>query len=275
MTSCVKSIARLLTACVASLSALALPGCSGGHCCDNNFLGVLGFGGAEIRFLNGSPDTGAVDIAVGDPNRIVFSNVVYDSITAYVQYGDRSSPDVYVYQHNSQTLIGGHVQNDGNLATANVTLGANTRDTIVLVGYNATASVAAIKFQEHIFATDSSFGAVQFHQAATGLGTASIDAGYYATASPATRISIGTVVYGQPPLAIEPLPNPPTGTGIGFYVRGGQETVTPSQVDATDSVNVMPVAGAAQFNDQNLSVYLIDSAAAPNYRILAVFDPDN
>ena len=71
------------------------------------------------------------------------------------------------------------------------------------------------------------------------------------------------------------VPNPPTGTGIGFYVRGGQATVTPSQVDATDSANVMPVAGAAQFNDQNLSVYLIDSAAAPSYRLLAVFDPDN
>jgi hypothetical protein len=74
---------------------------------------------------------------------------------------------------------------------------------------------------------------------------------------------IGTVAYGQPPLVMEPLPNPPTGVGIGFYVRGGQETVTPSQVDATDSANVMPIASAARFNDQNLSVYLIDSAAAP------------
>jgi hypothetical protein len=272
---CMKSMARLLTVCAASFSALALPGCGGGNEGNNNFFGVFGFGGAEIRFLNGSPDTGAVDVAVGDPNRIVFSNVVYGSITAYVQYSDRSSPDVYVYQHNSQTLIGGHVQNDGNLATANVTLGVSTRDTIVLAGYNATASVAAIKFQEHIFGTDRSFGAVQFHQAATGLGTASIDAGYYAAASPAARTSLGTVVYGQPPLVTEPLPNPPTGTGIGFYVRGGQATVTPSQVDATDSANVMPVAGAAQFNDQNLSVYLIDSAAAPSYRLLAVFDPDN
>ena len=274
MKGCMKSIARLLTACLASLATLALPGC-GGERGDNNFFGVFGFGGADIRFLNGSPDTGAVDVAVGDPDRIVFSNVAYGAITAYVHYTDRSSPDVYVYQHNSRTLIGGHVQNDGNLATANVTLGVSTRDTIVLVGYNATASVAAIKFQEHIFGTDRSFGAVQFHQAATGLGTASIDAGYYPVASPAARTSIGTVVYGQPPLTMEPLPNPPTGTGIGFYVRGGQQTVTPSQVDATDSANVMPVAGAAQFNDQNLSVYLIDSAAVPNYRLFAVFDPDN
>src|ERR1700680_2183174 len=115
MRGCMKNVARLLTICVASLSALALPGC-GGERGDNNFFGVFGFGGADIRFLNGSPDTGAVDVAGGDPARIVFSNVVYGSITAYVQYSDRSSPDVYVYQHNSQTLIGGHVTNDANLA---------------------------------------------------------------------------------------------------------------------------------------------------------------
>jgi hypothetical protein len=271
----VKSIVRLAALGAASLSALALSACSGGGRGDDNFFGAFGFGGAQIRFINGSPDTGAVDVAVGDPNRIIFSNVVYDSITAYVSYSDRSTPDIYVYRHNTQTLIGGHVQNDGNLATASVTLGANTRDTIALVGYNAASTVAAITFQEHIFNTDRSFGAVQFHQAATGLGTTSIDVGYYPIASPASRTSIGSVVYGQPPVAIEPLPNPPTGTGIGFYVLGAQQTIAPSQVDATDTLNVMPISGAAQYNDQNLSIYAIDSTGTPNYRLLGAFDPDN
>lgn len=270
-----KSIVRLAALAVASFSALVLTACGGGGRGNDNFFGVFGFAGAEIRFINGSPDAGAVDVAVGDPTRIIFSNVVYDSVSGYVSYSDRSTPDIYVYRHNTQTLIGGHVQNDGNLATANVTLGVNARDTIALVGYNAASTVAAIMFQEHIFNTDRSFGAVQFHQAATGLGTASIDVGYYPTASPASRTSIGSVVYGQPPAAMEPLPNPPTGTGIGFYVLGGQQTITPSQVDATDTLNVMPISGAAQYNDQNLSVYVIDSSGTPNYRLLGVFDPDN
>ena len=51
--------------------------------------------------------------------------------------------------------------------------------------------------------------------------------------------------------------------------------MTPSQVDATDTSNVMPIPGAAQFNDQNLSIYAIDAVGIPNYRLFAVFDPDN
>ena len=115
-------------------------------------------------------------------------------------------------------MIAGRTQTDGNVATTNITLAPKSRDTIVLVGYSTTSSVAAVKFQEHIFNTGQSFGAAQFHHAAQGAAGVVFDTGYYPIGNPAARVSIGSVTYGQAPVAMEPLPNPPTGAGIGFYL---------------------------------------------------------
>ncbi len=269
-----KIVRALLLSAIALLPAVTA-GCSGSGAA--SLGGVLGFPGATVRFLNGSPDAGSVDIAVGEPSNLIASNFPYGTATAYVGYNGKAMADIYVYQHGTRTLIGGRNQADGNFATAFVTFGAFSRNTIVLAGYVGPGSVTAIKFEEHLFHTQSGRGSVAFHDASIGLGTTAVDCGYYPTSNPAARVAIGQTFYGQYPLFMEPLPNPPTSTGIGFYVFNGQQTITPSQVDPSDSGNIMPVAGAAQNSDQNLSIFIIDcnTCLLLNYQLFGVFDPEN
>lgn len=233
--------------------------------------------GSTVRFLNGSPDAGGVDVAIGQANNIVFRNVTYGTISLYTKYGTSNSPDIYVYRTGTSTLIGSKQLPDGNTGTAQVVLAAKTRNTLVLAGYaGAPGNAALVKFQEHIFNTGAGLGAVQFHHAATGLQNTTIDVGYYPINSPASRTQLGTVSFGLTPFATEPLPNPPSGSGIGFYMLGGAFTIAPSQVDATDTTNVMPINGATQNNDQNLSIYLIDGPGAfGTASLFGVFDPEN
>ena len=89
-----------------------------------------------------------------------------------------------------------------------------------------------------------------------------------------------TLNFGQVSTAIA-LGQPQTGVPIGFYVQntGSGFTLTPSQVDASDSNNVMPFA-----NDINLTMYFIDAAGATtsanagvrsgNVSLIGVFDPN-
>lgn len=270
-----KVIRLLFLVSIVPASALMSSGCGGSGA--GSLGGVFGFPGATVRFLHGSPDAGSVDVALGGPSNVIATNVGYANASVYVGYNGKAMADVYVFRHGTQTLISGRTQADGNLATALVTFGAYSRNTIVLAGYVGSGSVIALKFEEHLFHTQSGRGAVQCHDASVGLGTTTVDCGYFATSNPAARTAIGTTTFGQYPLFMEPLPNPPTSTGIGFYVFNGQQTITPSQVDPSDGSNVMPVPGAAQNSDQNLSIYVIDcnTCLFLNYRLFGVFDPDN
>jgi Domain of unknown function (DUF4397) len=235
-----------------------------------------------VRFINASPDVGAVDVAIGIAGKPNWSNVSYAGSTAPISneagfsaYTPFNGPtqNIYVYPAGNDTT-------PINVVATSIAIVPNGRNSIVLVGEKANGTLRVIDFTEHLFKTASGAASVSFHDASPRAGSTPYAVGYYPLASSAQQTSVGSVVYpSNQPTFLEGINPTVAQAGVGFYAQGGGNllTLTPSQVDQNNTANVMPFNFNGNANaDQNLSAYLIDGPSAAHTSILVgIFDPDN
>jgi hypothetical protein len=262
---------RILSALTAALFVAFATGCSGG-----GSSSTPSFTGATIRFVNGSPDAGTVDVAVGAPTNVIFTKISYGGFGAYSLYTTKSNPDIYVYQSGTQNLVAGRTLPDGTKGTGVLNLTDNQRFSGVLAGSVLASTALLLQFQEPSFNTPTGAGAVAIHHASPSTQNVSFQVGYYVPAIPSVRYSLGTIAYGAAPLTVLTLPNPPSGTGIGFYALAPPLPTfgyTPSQIDPSNVNNVLGTTG-----EQNISLYVVDGPASglgsTTVQYIGAFDPN-
>ncbi len=246
--------ARLGLIALAGILGATLTGCGGSS------SSVPGFGtnNGFIRFVNGSPDTGAVDVIV-DGNKVNTSPLAYGGITAYQSLSATGTHTLTIDVAGTSTPVASFsnqsVAANGGTYTSLVISGSqhpvNSGDTLNLLKFNDTAYASATN------------GNVNFHNAASAIaGTQpSVNFGWFVATSPTTNQQLGN---SQPVGGVtgpQALPtNAAASASIGFYAvsaTSGGYTILPSAIDATGcATNKYPC------NSGNLSLYLIDGPAA-------------
>jgi Domain of unknown function (DUF4397) len=253
----------------------SLTACNGSATSINPFVPSRG----TVRVINGSPDVGAIDVAIGKAGQPNFTNIVYAGtstgsvgISQYIQF-NAPTQNIYVY-------VAGQDSTPISVGMSSITIVPSGRNTLVLTGEKASGTLKLVNFTEHLFKTVSGSASVSFHPASPKAGNSAYSVGYYPTANTTQLTTIGSMTYGNnQPTFQEGVNAAIATTGIGFFARGGGNslTLTPSQVDPNDTGNVMPFTFNGSANaDQNLSIYMIDGATAARTPVLiGVFDPDN
>jgi hypothetical protein len=288
-------------------SVLALVACNGASSSFNPFVQQRG----TVRFINASPDVGAVDFAIGAAGKPNFKAVPYagtagtgfggdggcsTGICTYTQF-NAATQNVFLYAAGQDTTP---IPVAHNLTS--IAIPANQRVTVALVGEKANGTLALITFNETLFTTVQGAASAQFHNAAPS--TAGTAWTYGGVNLPPSSSGNGLPTSGgvpfQPSLtyptnttsAVIGLPSPLTPTsGIAFYAYGGPASaapqppanalgIFPDQVDPSNAGNVMPFS-AGPNSDQNLSIFVIDSLGSVGssgpvtQKLVGVFDPDN
>ena len=257
-----------------TIAVAALSACNGGSSSVNPLAPSRG----TVRFVNASPDAGAVDVAIGVAGSPNFTNVSYAGTgptAGFSNYTPFNAPtqNIYVYAAGQDTT-------PLSVGTTSISVVPNGRNTIVLVGEKANGTLHLVDFTEHLFRTASGAASVAFHDASPRAGSTPYSVGYYPITAPTQLTSIGTIVYpSNQPTFQEGISSAIAQAGVGFYAQGGGNklTITPSQVDPNNTGNVMPFAFNGSTNaDQNFSIYMIDGSSSTHTPILVgIFDPDN
>jgi hypothetical protein len=273
---------KALAAALGVVAALSLAACNGGGSSVNPFAPSRG----TVRFINASPDAGTIDVAVGTANSPNFTGLPYAGtaqnpttnsnagISAYTPF-NAPTQALFIYKSGTTTQI--------TVPQTTVTITPNGRTTLVLTGSAAKGTLRVATFNEHLFKTIATAGSVAFHHASQAFATTKFTVGAQAATSSTTACSTGFAVippqitFGVSPTFQEGVP--PAPTGVAFCVQSGSSLLTllPSQVDASNTGNVMPFTGTGSVNsDQNLSIYAIDGPIGSGKPVLVgVFDPDN
>jgi len=268
--------------CAAAVALLA--GCNGSSTSFNPFSPSRG----TLRIINGSPDVGTVDVAIGVANHPNFTALPYAGnsqdpssnanagISQYVPF-NAPQQNIYVYQAGTSNQIA--------FPQSSVTITPNGRTTVVLTGSVAQHNLRFATFSEHLFKTVQGSASVSFHHASREFVTKTFTVGdQAATSSSACAASFATIppaaiFSASPPTFQEGLPASVASAGIQFCSSGAGTTLglLPSQVDGGNAANVMPYDGPTAVNgDQNLSIYIIDGPLGSGKPLMVgVFDPDN
>ena len=238
---------------------------------------------AQLRFINGAP-------AAGNVTWYIDGNQQDQNVAASTQ-GAAPTGSITSYKTTtaaSHTLTftnstGGQVPVTNTCNTNFKALTTGSRNTVVLAGNGTTAAPYLCEFfNEPGFS--SSTPSVTFHQAAliavvnnSTLGQ--VFGGYQAPASSTTINNLGAFsnpISAPPgnPVQFTNITPQSSGTGgIAFTVSSSAgasplATLTPSQVDPSNTGNVMPFNG----NDANLSTYLVDTATG-GVTLIGTFTP--
>ena len=246
-----RAVARAAALVVTAVFGLSLAACNGGS---NSVPGITTNNG-YFRFVNGSADAGAVDVYV-DGQKVAAPSggtgtYTYGSIGAYNSFST-GSHTITVNAAGSSTA----------LVTATQSLNAGQYESLILSGEshpaNGAGPLGIVAMQEtNLFNTGSGNMAVNFHNAATPLGTATV--GYFFTNTPSQQSQLAQIPVGNESLQGIPSSALNASIAVGFYATGGATTITetPSQVDPNGcTANTLPC------NSGNLSLYLIDGPAA-------------
>jgi len=280
------NILRRVTAGVLATAAVAmLAACNGSSTSVNPFAPSRG----TLRFINGSPDAGTVDVAIGKANQPNFTGLVYAGtgfnastnanagISSYTQF---NAPTQNIYLYTSGT------SNQITVPQTSVTITPSGRTTVVLTGSAAKKTLRLVQFNEVLYTTVTGAASVSYHHASTANASTRYTVGIYPFVSSTGSCTTGFAQI-PPPIVFAAKPTFQIGiqqyasTGIGFCAYSASAatgvTILPSQVDVNDTGNVMPFTGTGNINsDQNLSTYLIDGPASVGHPVLVgVFDPDN
>ena len=239
----------------AAITAMSLAGCNGGSSSIPGFGTNNGF----VRFVNGSPDIGAIDVLI-DGNKINTSPLAYGQVTAYQQLSSTGSHAVTINVSGTGTSV-------GNIADKPIGANGSTYTSFVLAGelhpVNPADTPNLLQFTDTTYSSSTN-GNVNFHNAAPVLTSSqpSVNFGWYVSTAPTTFTQLGTSeavggVTGPQPLSA----NAPASAGVGFYAVSasgtGAITTLPSNIDPTGcATNKYPC------NSGNLSLYLIDGPAA-------------
>jgi hypothetical protein len=222
--------------------ALSLASCGGGGSTTPNTTGK-----AMVRFINGSPDAGAVDVLVN--GTIVASDVAYGQITAYqsLTVGTNPLPQVAFVKTGTHTNIFPAANGSGpNGETFQLGAAVNSKVTVVVEGRAALIGSLGLQVGAFIEPTITVTGtnyAVVYHHASPA-----------ANAAAPSGLNIGQITLGPQPVylvqgsmlfsstqgsatSLVGVSNQPAfigPPGVGFYV-GPSVVVTATPVPITSS----------------------------------------
>ncbi len=275
------AIAILSLASLASLAA-----CGGGSSGTSTALSET----AQLRFLNGSPDAGSLDIHLGTNTGGTFATgtgLAYGQFTTF-----QNEPTV------SLSIVATGAGATNTVVSCNLPqLRNNQRYTVVIAGKVAngggtpTGSQCQF-FQEIPFTTPAGQASVTAHHAspaAAAAGAATVTFGTF-TPPGSNYTSAGTATFapatggatGQGTAVNVIIPAQTSGTGVGFYVAPpntppttSSATVLPSQGQAgnagtsgaADTSNFLPYQSLINFD-----VYAIDGQNGKLVQLVGAFD---
>ncbi len=257
-------------ALLAGIAVLAggLAGCGGSS--SGNPLGPitgLGPGGnsASVRFVNGSPDAGSVQIFIDNQQQFCASgstgsacSVAYGQITTYAVNLGAGQHAIVLKDQNGNSIT---------IPSGTLSVNAGGRYSVVLTGelhpsYRSTPNLGLTVFTDQPFNTPSGGAAVNFHDASAYIAATNpspLQFGYFLNNNTSSAATLGQTVSFGGETTPQGLPSNALNAPIAFYAgsASGGVTVTPSQISSTNcSSNAMPCATG------NLSLYLIDGPAA-------------
>lgn len=255
-------------ALLASIIALAgsLAACSGNA---SNALGpISGFGpggnNAQVRFVNGSPDAGPVQIFIDNQQQFCTNgstgsacSVSYGQITTYAVNLGAGQHAIVLKDQNGNAI---------SIPSGTLSVNGGGHYSLVLTGevhpsYGGSPNLGLTTFTDEPFNTPSGGAAVNFHYASTFTSAANpapLQFGYFLNNNTSSATPLGqTTAFGSETTP-QGLPSGALNAPITFYAGSATGvTVTPSQIDsARCASNAMPCSTG------NLSLYLIDGPAA-------------
>jgi hypothetical protein len=175
--------------------ALSLASCGGGGSSTPNTSGK-----ASIRFINGSPDVGNIDVLVN--GKVVASNVGYTQISAYASLtvGTTPLPQVAFVKTGTQTNV--FPSNGTTPQTFQLGAAQNSKVTVVLEGRATLVGSLGLQvgaFVEPTITTQSSNYSVVFHHASPAAALASpygVYVGYVELGSSPLYLAYGSMTFG-------------------------------------------------------------------------------
>lgn len=257
-------------ALLAGVLALAggLAGCSGGS--SGNPLGPisgLGPGGnnASIRFVNGSPDAGPVQIFIDNQQQFCTNGTTGSSCS--VAYGQVTTYAVNLGAGQHAIVLKDQNGNSITIPSGSLSVNGGGRYSIVLTGElhpsygGGTPNLTLTTFTDQPFNTPGGGAAVNFHYASPYMASTNpspLQFGYFINNNTSTAASLGQTVSFGSETTPQGIASAALNVPIAFYAGSATgPTVTPSQINSTScSSNAMPCATG------NLSLYLIDGPAA-------------
>jgi hypothetical protein len=218
---------------------------------------------AEIRFVNGSPDQGALDLDIS--GAAVAADIPYRELSAYTPI----APGTYTIAAaptGTTTALAG--------ATSTSVVLSQNRNYTVVVGGSTSGTRLLCVFTEPIFATATGSAVVSFHDCSPGSGAA-IAVGTFAIASGVTT-QIGATLGINQSTGAQPVPASAANTGTGIYaISPTTAQLLPATVDVNDTQNFLPFTGSAGETDLNLSAYVVDgTGGGATTTIVGSFDPN-
>ncbi len=250
-------------------------------------------GTAAVRFVNGSPDAGAIDLCVD--GSIVVANSAYKAVsTFYTTLAGAVAHSLTVYVHSAANVANGACSGtilktaSGIPQVTSFTPASNVRTTVVLAGTKAastlslvTAAAPALNLSTPIgpgglfIAASPANAALAFgsFNATTGIGAAASSASvaYKATAAltvPAYAASAGVAYY----VATTAAATTPTAS---LYAGAVPAVAVPSaaQANAADAADTSDVQPYVPKNDYFLTVVAVDGAAGTPPQLIGAYDP--
>jgi hypothetical protein len=255
----------LRLALLAGIGVLA-NGLTGCNSSSSNPLGpISGGNAAQVRFVNGSPDAGPVQIFIDNQQQFCANGATGNSCT--VSYGQVTTYAVNLNPGSHAITLKDQNGNSITIPSASLAVNGGGKYSIVLTGelhpsYTSAPNLGIITFTDEPFNTPSGGAAVNFHYASPAMAAQNplpLQFGYFINNNTSTATGLGQTTA----LGSETTPQGITNTAalnvpITFYAGSPTgPTVTPSQIDSTKcSSNSMPCSTG------NLSLYLIDGPAA-------------
>jgi hypothetical protein len=263
-THTISGVRLTLLASVLGLAA-GLAGCNGSSGNPLGPIGNLGPGGnaAQIRFVNGSPDAGPVQIFIDNQQQFCTNGATGSGCA--VSYGQTTTYAVNLNAGQHAVVLKGPNGTAISVPAATLSVNAGSKYSVVLTGelhpaYTATANLTLTTFTDQPFNTPAGGAAVNFHYASTymaSLSGAPLQFGYFINNNAASSANLGqTVAFGSETTP-QGIPGTSLNVPITFFagsVTG--PTATPGQISTTCSSNALPCSTG------NLSLYLIDGPSA-------------
>lgn len=226
---------------------VALAGCGGGIGAANNINPTT----AEIRFVNGAPDQGALDLDVS--GTAIAAGIPVHALSAYTPIAAGTYTLAAAPTGTTAALPGA--------TTTGVSFTAGLNYTVVVGGSNSTDRLLCV-FPEPLFATATNAAVVNFHNCSPGspspmaVGTFTISTGVLQQIGPPINIKLTSGAQAVQASAAT------TGTGI-YAINPSVAQLLPSSLDTNDVNNFLPFTGAGGEEDLNLSAYIVDGTTTP------------
>lgn len=261
---------RLIFPAIGIIAGFSLAACSGGS---NSVLGPInsfgpGSSNAQVRFVNGSPDSGPVQVFIDNTQQFCTNGTTGNSCT--LAYGAVTSYAVNLSAGNHAVVLRDANGNQISLPSGQLSVNSGFRYTLALTGEMHPSSTGSalglVTIQEQPFNTPSGGAAVNFNNASPAATTAaggSVQFGYFMNSNASATTNVGQPVPlgGESNPSLGGLPAASLNAPLTFFAGAGSSgtiNATPSQIDATDcGSNSLPCAN----NNDNLSLYLIDGPA--------------